>query len=162
MKGKIIYINPSSVVCSIIAYLLIVTSFIFSQGYDVTGRAFNEEGKKLGPIRLVVYDQDKKKVIEVETPNNGKFKLKNIPNPKNRFLADPFIVRKDGKNYCFVEDFDYKKNLGQISVYQIDREGHRELGSAISEDFHLSFPYIFEYKNQTFMCPETSDINEIR
>ena len=82
MKGKIIYIKPSSIACSVIAYLLIMTSFIFSQGYDVTGRAFNEEGKKLGPVRLVVYDQDKKKVIEVETPNNGKFKLKNIPDGK--------------------------------------------------------------------------------
>ena len=38
--------------------------------------------KKFGPVRIVLYDQDKKKVIELETPANGKFKLKNIPDGK--------------------------------------------------------------------------------
>ena len=77
--------------CSHIPYLSGMGTFIsfillFSsaagQGYDVTGRAFDETGKKIGPVRLVLYDQDKKKVIEVETPNSGKFKLKNIPDGK--------------------------------------------------------------------------------
>ena len=41
------------------------------QGYQVSGRAFNEAGKKLGPVRSVIYDQDKRKVTEVETGGNG-------------------------------------------------------------------------------------------
>ena len=52
------------------------------QGYQVSGRAFNEAGKKLGPVRIVIYDQDKRKVTEVETGGNGKFKMKNIPDGK--------------------------------------------------------------------------------
>ncbi len=82
MKWKISTIKPSSFVRSKVIELFILTSFILGQGYDVTGRAFNEAGKKLGPVRLVIYDQDKKKVIELETPNNGKFKFKNIPDGK--------------------------------------------------------------------------------
>ena len=66
---------------TIISFILLSSSAI-GQGYEVTGRAFDETGKKIGPVRLVLYDQDKKKVIEVETPNNGKFKLKNIPDGK--------------------------------------------------------------------------------
>ena len=30
------------------------------------------------------------------------------------------------------------------------------------ENFHLSFPYIFKFKNNFFMCPDTSHISEIR
>ena len=65
----------------IITFILMI-SCALGQGYDVIGRAFDEQGKKIGPVRLVLYDQDKKKVIEVETPNSGKFKLKNIPDGK--------------------------------------------------------------------------------
>jgi len=32
----------------------------------------------------------------------------------------------------------------------------------LKEDFHLSFPFIFKYKNRFFMCPDTSKISEIR
>ena len=61
---------------------ILLSSYALGQGYEIAGRAFNEQGKKIGPVRLVLYDQDKKKVIEVETPNSGKFKLKNIPDGK--------------------------------------------------------------------------------
>ena len=53
--------------CSLIPFLSGIYTFIpfillFSsaagQGYDVTGRAFDETGKKIGPVRLVLYDQD--------------------------------------------------------------------------------------------------------
>ena len=66
---------------SIITLILFISSAL-GQGYEVVGRAFDESGKKIGPVRLVLYDQDKKKVIEVETPSSGKFKLKNIPDGK--------------------------------------------------------------------------------
>jgi len=38
-----------------------------------------------------------------------------IENPPSHFLADPFIVSKDGKEICFVEDFDYKNTVGKNS-----------------------------------------------
>ena len=52
---------------------------VYGQAYSISGRAFNEAGKKIGPVRIVLYDLDKRKVIEMETPASGKFKLKNIP-----------------------------------------------------------------------------------
>ena len=36
------------------------------------------------------------------------------------------------------------------------------LGPVLEENFHLSFPYIFEYKDKIFMCPETHQKKEIR
>jgi len=85
-----------------------------------------------------------------------------IPNPKNRFLADPFLFTKDGRTYCFLEDYDNGSKKGSIAAYEILPNGFKELGIVLEEDFHLSFPFIFEYKNEIYMCPETHEKNEIR
>ena len=85
-----------------------------------------------------------------------------IQNPKNRFLADPFLIYRNGKHYCFVEDFDYSKDQGCISVYEIGKEGYSKLGKALVEDFHLAYPYLFEFKGELYMCPDTHAKNDIR
>ena len=90
------------------------------------------------------------------------WRSKRIVNPKYRFLADPFLIYREGKHYCFLEDFDYRSGLGSISVYEISKDGHKELGSALVEDFHLSYPYLFEYEDNLYMCPETGQANDIR
>ena len=85
-----------------------------------------------------------------------------IQNPKNRFLADPFLIYRNEKHYCFVEDFDYSKEKGCISVYEIYKEGYTKLGNALVEDFHLAYPFLFEYKGELYMCPDTNTENDIR
>ena len=87
---------------------------------------------------------------------------KKIPNPRNRYLADPFIVKRGSNHYCFVEDYNIKDKKGCISVYQINKNSCEEVGVALKEDFHLSYPFIFEYENELYMCPETHEAREIR
>lgn len=86
-------------------------------------------------------------------------KLKNRP---YHYLADPFVIARQGKNYCFVEDFDHLQQRGAIDVYELAETGGTRVGTALSENFHLSFPYLFEYQNQLYMCPETSENKDIR
>jgi methionyl-tRNA formyltransferase len=76
------------------------------------------------------------------------WRSKKIPNPKNRFLADPFVIKKNGSHYCFVEDLDYTTNRGSISAYKITSSSCDSLGVVLEEDFHLSFPFIFEYQDE--------------
>ena len=90
------------------------------------------------------------------------WRSKKIQNPKNRFLADPFVIKKGNYHFCFVEDYDYRTNLGSIAAYKIFPSGHESLGVVLKEDFHLSYPFIFEYNNNIFMCPETHAKKEIR
>ncbi len=85
-----------------------------------------------------------------------------IPNPPNRFLADPFVIYRNGSHYCFVEDYDLLKKKGSISVYKLSPGSSIELGTALEEDFHLSYPYMFEFNNELYMCPETGEKREIR
>jgi hypothetical protein len=90
---------------------------------------------------------------------SGGIRLENRP---RHFLADPFVFSKDGTDYVFVEDYDYEKTRGEIAVYKLTLTGGTYVGIALEEKFHLSFPYIFEYKNEIYMCPETSENRDIR
>ena len=85
-----------------------------------------------------------------------------IPNPPGHFLADPFVIDVDNRSYCFVEDFDEVTDKGSITVYELHEDHAERIGEAISEPFHMSFPYVFEYQSKIYMVPETFVINEIR
>lgn len=86
----------------------------------------------------------------------------NIVNPPHRFLADPFIIRRGDLDVCFVEDYDFRNKRGKISVFRISSNQYEELGTAIDEPFHMSYPFIFSVDDELYMCPETCDIREIR
>lgn len=90
------------------------------------------------------------------------WRSKKIINPKNRFLADPFVIKRGGVHFCFVEDLNYSTNKGSISAYKITPSNCESVGVVLEEDFHLSFPFIFEYENELFMCPDTHEKCEIR
>jgi hypothetical protein len=85
-----------------------------------------------------------------------------IPNPSARFLADPFLYERQGKTYCFVEEYDYRTARGHISVYEIRRDDAVPLGRCLQEPFHLSFPFLFTYQGELYMCPEASESMQIR
>jgi hypothetical protein len=90
-------------------------------------------------------------------------KSKKIKNPKNRFFADPFIIKYNNKNFIFVEDFYYKKNKGVISAIEIiSKNKYKILGTVLEEDFHLSYPFIFKINDEIYMCPESHQSNDIR
>ena len=90
------------------------------------------------------------------------WKGKVIPNPKKHYLADPFVVSRSEGSYLFVEDFDLIKNKGAIRLYKVNNDEVEDLGIIIEEAFHMSFPFIFEYDEEMYMCPETSESEEIR
>ncbi len=85
-----------------------------------------------------------------------------IPRPDKHFLADPFVVNEGGRDYCFLEDYDFGTQKGHVAVYQLHAESAECLGNALVEPFHLSFPYMFRYKSELYMCPETSRNRQIR
>lgn len=85
-----------------------------------------------------------------------------IDNPDNHYLADPFVINENNRDYCFVEDFDLKKSKGTISVYEILDNTVMRIGSALIEPFHLAFPYLFRFESKIYMLPETSENRDIR
>ena len=90
-------------------------------------------------------------------------KATSIANPKGRYFADPFIISRNGRTICFVEDYSIANKRGCISAIEIiDNEKYQIIGPVIIEPFHMSFPFLLEYENELYMIPETSEAKSIR
>lgn len=86
-----------------------------------------------------------------------------LQNPNNSFLADPFLIEIRDELYCFAELFDFSTGKGKIVSAKVDQfSTNWTWKDEITENFHLSFPFIFKYQDDLYMCPETSEIQEIR
>ena len=85
-----------------------------------------------------------------------------IETPHGRFLADPFVVTREDRTCVFVEDYVYDTEKAHITAFEIGESGARELGIALEEKFHLSFPFLFEHRGALFMCPESISAEQIR
>ncbi len=80
-----------------------------------------------------------------------------LPDPGNRFYADPFAITWMGRTFVFFEDLDHRVGKGIISAIEFDGTG--PVGGAIpalEEAWHLSYPFLIEDDNQLWMIPESS------
>lgn len=76
--------------------------------------------------------------------------------PGDRFWADPFPVRIDAKYYVFMEEFLYEAKKAHISVIEMDLDGTwKQPVKVLERDYHLSYPFLFEWRGQLYMVPET-------
>ena len=86
------------------------------------------------------------------------WRFKKILPPKDRFWADPHVLYRDGKYFIFIEELIYRKNKGHISVIVMDEKGdYAPPVPVIERPYHLSYPFVFEWENETYMIPETSE-----
>jgi hypothetical protein len=92
------------------------------------------------------------------------WRARTLRNPPGHFLADPFALKDaSGRRYIFVEDYNFSRAKGVISAYEVNVDGTNCCaGIAIEEDCHLSFPYIFKYNGEIYMCPESATRRDIR
>jgi len=72
-----------------------------------------------------------------------------------KFVADPFMVRKQGEWHMFFEVFSRRSAKGEIGFAR-SRDGARWTyeGIVLVEPFHLSYPYVFEYEGSIYMVPD--------
>jgi len=71
------------------------------------------------------------------------------------FLADPFGLWREGKLYLFAEAYDYRTKRGYILAYVLDKDFRvLEKRAVLKEDWHLSYPYVFEAEGEIWMLPE--------
>lgn len=82
--------------------------------------------------------------------------FRTIPAPEGHFYADPFVIKWQGVNYLFVEDYLFAEGRGCISVMQIGDNGAiGEPARILDLPYHLSYPFVFEHAGELFMIPET-------
>ena len=86
-----------------------------------------------------------------------------IKAPLTRFWADPHAVEMNGDYYVFFEDYDNKKRKGRISAVKINRSCAITAPFTILEKpYHLSYPFVFEWKGCYFMIPESAQNREVQ
>ena len=77
-----------------------------------------------------------------------------IDNSFRYWAADPFIFEYAGKTYIFAELYDYVKCRGCLGYYELSSSSPK-WKKIIEEEYHLSYPYIFETKEGIFIMPES-------
>ncbi len=81
-----------------------------------------------------------------------------IQPPKDRFWADPHVIKKNGNYYIFIEELIFSENRGFISIIEMDFHGNYSTPVVIlKKNYHLSFPFIFEDNDEIYMVPESSE-----
>lgn len=77
--------------------------------------------------------------------------------PIKSFYADPFVFKKENKNYIFFEELNADTNKGHISLIEV--KGNDSFSAPVKvleRPYHLSYPFVFEKGGTYYMIPETS------
>ncbi|HEX2272134.1 MAG TPA: hypothetical protein VHH35_21510 [Pyrinomonadaceae bacterium] len=72
------------------------------------------------------------------------------------FVADPFMVQHAGRWHMFFEVMNSETGRGEIGLATSDDAFSWTYEQIVlNEAFHLSYPYVFEWRGEHYMIPET-------
>ncbi|HSD46846.1 MAG TPA: hypothetical protein VLB87_09480 [Pyrinomonadaceae bacterium] len=89
-------------------------------------------------------------------PNNSFYRFNHLTPPKDKFWADPFPVKHEGKYFVFFEEYLYAEDRAHISVMELTKTGPTEPVPVLKRDYHLSYPFMFQWNGRYFMIPESA------
>jgi len=80
-----------------------------------------------------------------------------------QFVADPFMVYENGLWHMFFEVLNADTQQGDIAfATSSDGLAWQYEQVVLDEPFHLSYPYVFQWKDEYFMIPESNEASSIR
>lgn len=94
--------------------------------------------------------------------------LQNLTNPvltardvsdvKAEFVADPFVVRHDDSWHMFFEVMNSTTARGEIGwAISDDHRAWHYQRVVLRETFHVSYPFVFQFKGDWYMIPESTE-----
>jgi hypothetical protein len=86
-----------------------------------------------------------------------------LPDPaQGTFLADPFLVERDGIRVLFVEEYDYARDRGVIEAITLDAENRTVRRQRVLDvPTHLSYPYPLLIDGELYLVPENAAADEV-
>lgn len=79
------------------------------------------------------------------------------------FVADPFLIHSGGIWHLFFEAYDRRTSLGVIALATSpDLASWKYEQVVLAEDFHLSYPHVFEWQGEHYMIPESHKVEAVR
>ena len=102
-------------------------------------------------------------LVSPDTISNPVLTAKDITDIPATFVADPFMIKKGATWYMFFEVMNAYTKQGDIGL-ATSNDGFNWCYKQIvlDEPFHLSYPYVFKWKNEYYMIPESYQANSIR
>ena len=95
-----------------------------------------------------------------DRPGTGPFHT--LVPPVDRYWADPFPIRVGNEYYIFHEEAPLSHYKGSIVLSVVDNAGKIAGPIPILEkDYHLSYPFVFQWDGEFFMIPETSSHHQV-
>jgi len=95
--------------------------------------------------------------------SNPVLTAKDVTDINASFVSDPFMLLKDEKYFMFFEVLNRKNNQGDIGYAESKDGKHWNYKKIIiDEDFHLSYPYVFEWNNNYYLIPESNEDFSVR
>jgi hypothetical protein len=86
--------------------------------------------------------------------NDELFRFRHFMPPPDRSWADPFPFEHGGKMYLFLEEQRFGER-GHLSVCERDGDGWTTPRRVLERPYHLSYPFVFRWRDEIYMVPET-------
>lgn len=93
----------------------------------------------------------------IDSGNLSGDKWRALADEATSFAADPFPIEWRGQRGVFYERLDYRRGVGEIFFQGFDDDGPAGAPvEALSEPWHLSYPFLIEEDGALYMVPEAS------
>jgi hypothetical protein len=89
-------------------------------------------------------------------PRQAEFKWMK-PERASEMLADPFGIERDGALTLYAEQLIHGRTKGQIVTLREDAAP----SAALTQPFHLSYPFLVEEEGRHFVVPEQAESNRL-
>ncbi|XAR52300.1 N-acetylglucosaminyl-proteoglycan 4-beta-glucuronosyltransferase [Bertholletia excelsa] len=134
-----------------------------NEGSWSIGVFYGDSPFSLKPIEAVNLYRDESAAWPVANPVFTCASPSDAGFPSN-FVADPFLYAQGDILYLFFETKNSITMQGDIGVARSTDKGAtwQHMGIALDEDWHLSYPYVFDYNGQIYMMPEGSAKGDLR
>jgi hypothetical protein len=116
-------------------------------------------------IRTVLMKRDvwELRLLDADWRKLVLWKAQVLSPPRGKFWADPFIVSRSHQKAIFFEEYEFEHGKGHIAALVSAGDGSiTYAGPVIQAPYHLSFPYVFRFQGDYYMCPETQGARSVQ
>ncbi len=147
-----------------IFYGIVIDKYkIFPYGYIKKAFEYSTQ-ETYGPWSIGIYEGSTPfNLTDPEEIHNPVLTGKDVDDIDATFVADPFMLIKNGEYTMFFEVLNRKTNQGDIGYAESKDGKHWDYRKIIiDENFHLSYPYVFEWDNNYYLIPESGQDFSVR
>jgi len=117
-----------------------------------------------GEYSIGIYTGDSPfKFTSSENMKNPVLTADDVKDSPAHYISDPFMLKEKDTWYMFFEVMHAQKHQGDIGL-ATSRDGlswdYKQI--VLDEPSHLSYPYVFKWKHDYYMIPETAKAFELR